>query len=136
MQQPAPNPADRNRRRRFRFGRLLFPLILAFVVLSILADRIPALHDVREQLLHPGTYEARKACQAAALEAAEQAAFARIVAEGEVHSTQDALYVKGVRVGEMGPNGAEVTFDFSCYVGPGGNIVNTHKEPSRPPTAN
>ena len=135
MQQPAQTPPDRNRRQRFRFGRLLFPLILAFVVLSILADRIPALRDAREQLLHPETYQARKACHAAALKAAEQPAYARIVSEGEVHPTQGAQYVKGVRVGEMGPTGAEVTYAFSCYVDPEGNIVKTHKDASQRPAS-
>ena len=135
MQQPAQTPPRRNRAQRFRFGRLLFPLIFAVIALSILADRIPALRDAREQVLHPETYQARKACHAAALQAAEQPAYARIVAEGEVHPTQGAQYVQGVRVGEMGPAGAEVTYTFSCYVNPEGNVVKTHKEASPGPAA-
>jgi hypothetical protein len=130
MDQPTRTPETRRRRRRFHRGRLLFPLIFAIVVLGILSERVPVLRDAREQLLHPATHRARTACHDAALAAAAQPAYARIVAEGEVHDTQGAQYVEGVRVGEMGPDGAEVVFEFSCYVDADGNVVKTHKQPS------
>jgi hypothetical protein len=101
-------------------------------VLAILADKIPAVHDAKEKLLHPVEYQALKACHAAALAAAERPEYARIVNSGEAHATQGAQYVEGVRVGEMGQAGAEVTFDFSCYVEPDGRVVKSHKQqPSR-----
>lgn len=128
MEQPRYSPASPNARPRFRIGRILFPLVFALVVLTILADKIPAVHDAKEKLLHPVEYQALKTCQAAALAAAERPAYARIVDSGEAHATQGAQYVEGVRVGEMGPAGAEVTFDFSCYVEPDGKVVKSHKQ--------
>lgn len=136
MEQPTYAPQKRSGRRRFRFERVLLPLVFAVVIVSILTDQIPALRDAREQVLHPAEYQARKACHTAALAAAEQPMFARIVAGGEVHATQSAHYVKGVKVGEMGPAGGEVTFDFSCYVDAEGKVVQTHKQPSPPRTTN
>ncbi len=97
-------------------------------MLAILADKIPAVNDAKEKLLHPVEYQALKACQAAALAAAERPAYARIVNSGEAHATQGAQYVEGVRVGEMGQAGAEVTFDFSCYVEPDGKVVKSNKQ--------
>ena len=136
MEQSTRSPGSRDRDRRFRLTRFLFPLFFAVFVLAILTDRIPALRDARERVLRPAEYQARAACHAAALQAAEQPTFARIVADGEVHATQGAQYVKGVRVGEMGPGGDEVTFGFSCYVDAEGDVVKTHKQASAPRAAN
>lgn len=116
--------------------RILFPLGFAVIVLLVLTETIPALRDAREQLLHPAEYQARKACHSAALAAAERPTYARILADGEAHATQGAQYVRGVSVGEMGPAGAEVTFDFSCYVDPDGKVVKAHKQASLPPATN
>jgi hypothetical protein len=128
MEEPRYSPVNPNAKPRFRIERILFPLVFALVVLAILADKIPAVHDAREKLLHPVEYQALKACHAAALAAAERPAYARIVDSGEAHATQGAQYVEGVRVGEMGQAGAEVTFDFSCYVEPDGKVVKSHKQ--------
>ena len=130
MERPTYSPGSPGNRSRFGFRRILIPLIVAVVVVTILADRIPALNDAREKILHPAEYQARKACHAAALAAAERPAYARIRAPGKVHATQGASYVEGVSVGEMGEAGAEVTYDFSCYVDPDGKVVKTHKQPS------
>ena len=131
MEQPTYSPGSPNNRNRSRFGleRVLIPLVIAVVAIMILADNIPALNDAREKLLHPAEYQARKACQAAALAAAARPAYARIRAPGEVHATQGASYVSGVSVGEMGETGGEVTYQFSCYVDPDGKVVKTHKQP-------
>lgn len=108
--------------------RVLVPLFFAALVLFILTDSIPALRDAKERVLYPADYQTRTACHTAALAAAERPTYARIVADGEVHATQGAQYVKGVSVGEMGPAGGDVTFDFSCYVDPDGEVVKTHKQ--------
>ncbi|MEW6332180.1 MAG: hypothetical protein AB1560_12045 [Pseudomonadota bacterium] len=128
MEEPRYSPASPNARPRFRIERILFPLVFALVVLALLADKIPAVRDAREKLLHPGEYQALKACQAAALAAAERPAYARIVNPGEAHATQGAQYVEGVRVGEMGQSGTEITYDFSCYVEPDGRVIKSHKQ--------
>jgi hypothetical protein len=128
MEEPRYSPANPNAKPRFRIERILFPLVFALVVLAILADKIPAVHDAREKFLHPVEYQALKACHAAALAAAERPAYARIVKPGEAHATQGAQYVEGVRVGEMGQAGDEVTFDFSCYVEPDGKVVKSQKQ--------
>lgn len=128
MEEPRYSPANPNAKPRFRIERILFPLVFALVVLALLADKIPAVRDAREKLLHPVEYQALKACQAAALAAAERPAYARIVNPGEAHATQGAQYVEGVRVGEMGQAGAEITYDFSCYVEPDGKVIKSHKQ--------
>lgn len=128
MEEPRYSPANPTAKPRFRIERILFPLIFALTVLAILADKIPAFNDAREKLLHPVEYQALKACQAAALAAAERPAYARIVNPGEAHATQNAQYVEGVRVGEMGQAGAEVTFYFNCYVEPDGGVVKSNKQ--------
>lgn len=130
MEHPTPAPVNPNRRDRPRLERVLVPLFLGFIALMILADTVPAFRDARDRLLHPAEYGARKACHAAALRAAARPTYARIVAEGEVHATQGAQYVKGVIVGEMGPEGSEVTFQFSCYVDPDGKVVQSQKQTS------
>lgn len=48
MEEPGYSPASPNARPRFRIERILFPLVFALVVLAILADKIPAVHDARE----------------------------------------------------------------------------------------
>lgn len=122
------SPGNPLHRPRFRIERILFPLVFAVVVLVILGDKIPAVHDAKEKLLHPEEYQARQACHAAALAAASQPTYARIVTPGNVHETQGAHYVEGVTVGEMGQAGGEVTFPFSCYVDPHGKITKTSKQ--------
>lgn len=129
MDQPSYSPGGPGHRSRFRFERVLIPLVFAVLVLVILADKIPALNDAREKLLHPVEYQARQSCQAAALAASARPAYARIRAPGKVHATQGASYVEGVSVGEMGETGGEATFEFSCYVDPDGKVVKTHKQP-------
>lgn len=128
MEEPRYSPANPNAKPRFRIERVLLPLIFAIVVLAILADKIPAVQDAKEKLLHPVEYQALKACHAAALAAAERPAYARIVASGRAHATQGAQYVEGVRVGEMGQAGTEVTYDFSCYVEPDGKVIKSYKQ--------
>ena len=128
MEEPRYSSANPNTKPRFRIERVLLPLIFAVVVLAILVDKIPAVHDAKEKLLHPVEYQALKACHAAALAAAERPAYARIVNSGRAHATQAAQYVEGVHVGEMGQNGGEITYEFSCYVEPDGKIVTSHKQ--------
>lgn len=130
MEEPRYSPANPNVKPRFRIERILLPLVFAIVILGILADKIPAIHDAKEKLLHPAEFQALKACHAAALAAAERPVYARIVMPGQAHATQGALYVEGVRVGEMGVNGAEVTYDFSCYVEADGKVAKSHKQVS------
>lgn len=119
------NPANRP---RFRIGRILFPLIFAIIVLVALSERIPVIQDAKDKLLNPAEYQARQACHATALAAAEQPAYARIVDRGDAHPTQGAVLVEGVTVGEMGKSGAETTFRFSCYVDPDGKVVKTSRQ--------
>lgn len=122
------NPDSRRRRLR----RVWVPFVFAVVVLTIASEHIPLLKNAKDKVMHSHAYQARKACQAAALAAAQRPAYARIVAAGEVHATQAAHYVAGVRVGEMGPTGAEATFDFNCYIDVGGAVAKTHKQMTPP----
>lgn len=127
MDHESPAHREASSRKRFHLGRVLVPLFIAFIITMVLRDYIPALDNAIEQVLHPTTYKARKACSEAALAAAEQPTFARITAKGEAHETQGAYYITGIRVGEMGQSATEVFYEFSCYVDLEGKVVKTHK---------
>lgn len=120
-------------RPRFKLASILFPLVMAIIVILVLSDMFPQFKDARDKFLKPTEHQARQVCQAAALAAAGQPVYARIRTPGTVHATQGAHYVEGVRVGEMGPTGAEVSFAFTCYVDSTGALVKTHKQPTTGP---
>lgn len=130
MEHESPAPREVSSGKRFHLGRVLVPLFIAFFITMVLRDYIPALDNAIEQTLHPTTYKARKACSEAALAAAEQPTFARIIAKGEAHETQGAYYITGIRVGEMSQSAIEVFYEFSCYVDLEGKIVKTRKGPN------
>lgn len=128
MEDPTQQSRSLNHQPRFKLAHILFPLVVAIIVLSILSDMIPQFKDAREKFFYPAEHQARQACHAAALAAASKPAYARIRTPGKVHATQGASYVEGVSVGEMGASGAEVAFNFSCYVDSSGTVVKSNKQ--------
>ena len=93
------------------------PLLFALVFGMVLLEAVPSLGTWVAGLTEPrGRVEAREICATAALSAAREPAFARLIERGEAHQTRGGYYVDGVVVGEKGEDGSEVRYGFSCYV--------------------
>jgi hypothetical protein len=103
--------------------RLIAPLLLTFMVALILYDQVPWVRSTVERLLRPSEHQAREVCQRAALAAAAEPRFARVVSSGKVHRTSDAYYVERVVIGEMGKDAGETRFTYNCYVDPAGALI-------------
>lgn len=105
------------------------PLLFAAVFGFILLDAVPSIGNWVEGFTAPDRARARQTCATAALAAAGEPAFARLIRDGEAHPTQDGFYVEQVVVGEKGDDGGEVRYAFSCYVDAQGQVVGTDKQP-------
>lgn len=116
-------------RRPFRAFKYLMPLLFLAVFAMALMEAVPPLGNWVEGLTAPQRVQARETCAGAALAAAADPAFARLIAEGEAHPTQNGFYVEKVVVGERGEGGREVRYAFSCYVDAEGRVVGTDKQP-------
>lgn len=123
-----PNAVKKNGSNR-RLKQILPVAIFAIFAFLIARDQIPALDDWFEQIINPEKSQARKACEAAALSAAESAGHARIITRGQIHKTQAGYLIEKTVVGRMADDGTEVKFQFSCYTNHAGGIVKTHKFP-------
>ncbi len=121
-------PSPANIRQRPRLGRFLVPLIFVGLAAVLIGREIPQVHEAYERMVVPEQANARQLCQDAALGASTQAAFARVIDTGVVHTTQDGFLVEGIRIGEMGEQGAEVQFAFSCYVDTNGRLINNFRD--------
>lgn len=106
--------------RRLRF---LPPLLFAVIVALILYDQVPAIRNAADRVLRPAEHQAQEVCQRAALAAAAEPRYARVVAPGKVHRTSGAYYVERVVIGEMGADGTETRFTYHCYVDPSGTLI-------------
>jgi hypothetical protein len=101
---------------------------MALAVLFILREQVPAVDAWFQSLVAPEQHAAAEACRRAALQAASQPDYARVRRQGTVHPTQNGFYVEAVEIGEMGTDGAESIYRFSCYADRTGALVNTHKQ--------
>ncbi len=108
-------------RRRFK---ALFPIfIMAMFVLALAAQEVPAVRDMFQRWVDPAAWQAGQVCRQAALGLAAQPEYARIVAPGDVHATQNGFFVDKLSVGEMGQQGGEERFVVSCYIDQLGQVV-------------
>jgi hypothetical protein len=103
----------------------------------ILKEEVPQVESWYLRLVDKDQWLAGENCGRAAIAAAVNSDFARVVENGTVHPTENGYYVEGVIIGEMGDTGAEVRFEFSCYTQRDGTIVKSQRsaaavEPSRP----
>ena len=115
-------------RRPNRASRALVPALLLLVFGFIVAyHEIPALAQWWERLAEPQAWKAKQMCQQAALSEVARPAFARVLEPGEVHSTQDGLYVEGLMLGEMSETGAEQAVAYSCYLDSAGELVRVNR---------
>ncbi len=117
--------------------RILAPLVFAAIATLILYDQVPWVHTTVERVLRPAEHQAREVCQQSALAAAGEPRTARLVAAGKVHRTSDAFYVERIVIGEMGADGKETRFSYSCYVDPAGALIRGARgaPPAPPPAA-
>ena len=114
--------------------RILAPLVFAAIAALILYDQVPWVHTTVERALRPAEHQAREVCQRSALAAAGEPRTARLVAAGKVHRTSDAFYVERIAIGEMGADGKETRFSYSCYVDPAGALIRGARDaPPAPP---
>jgi hypothetical protein len=104
--------------------------VLGLIGFFILREQVPAVDAWLEGWLAPERARARAACLEAALAASDRPEFTRLLARGAVGRTQAGYRVEGIRVGEMGPDGAERVYAFSCYLDAAGRLAGTHKQPS------
>jgi len=111
-----------------RLARRLIPLLFFVVLGGVIAhNEIPAFAQWWERLVAPQDWQARQQCQQAALEAAANPAFARVIRSGKVHRTSEGRYVDKLLLGEMGEGGAEQTVEYSCYLDSTGKLVQLNR---------
>jgi hypothetical protein len=123
-QQTAPYRRKRGKRKSARLIPLLFVMVLGALIAH---NEIPAFAEWLEKLVAPQDWQAKQLCQQAALEAAADPAFARVIKPGEVHSTSEGLYVDKLVLGEMGEGGAEQSVEYSCYLDGAGKLVRVNR---------
>lgn len=110
-----------------RLGRLLPFVLLVVIGLLLLREHVPAVDTWLQRHIAPERTAAAEACRQAALASASQPDYARVRRTGTVHETRNGFYVEDVEIGEMGEDGAEAVFMFSCYADAAGRLVNTRK---------
>ena len=106
----------------------LIPLLFLAVFGVIIAyNEIPAFAAWWERVVAPQHWEAKQQCQRAALSAAVNPAFARVIKPGQVHHTSAGVYVDELVLGEMGEAGAEQAVEYSCYLDSAGKLVQLNR---------
>jgi hypothetical protein len=113
----------RTRSSNKRLQRLLPFLVFAFIFLMIARKEIPVVGAWWDRTFSPGDWAARQVCYKAALARAPNGEFARVIETGDVHRTQEGVYIDDLVLGEMGENGIEVRVDYACYVNEAGDLV-------------
>jgi hypothetical protein len=108
-------------------GKLIPLLFLVVFGVIIAHNEIPAFAAWWEKLVAPQDWEAKQQCQQAALSAAANPAFARVIEPGRVHHTSAGVYVDELVLGEMGDAGAEQAVEYSCYLDSAGTLVQLNR---------
>ena len=118
---------DRRQARR-RGGKFVPLAIFLLFGLFIATQEIPQVHQWVEAIINPQQAGIRETCIREALAASRQPDFARVIEVGEVDSTSNGFLVSEVVVGEMGENGNELRYEFTCYLDADGRMVKSHRE--------
>jgi hypothetical protein len=129
MNSEYPNPQPP---RKKRAGGLIALAFFVFIVFLVVKEEVPQVSDWIDSMIEPARSAARQACEQAALSAARQRDYARIVDRGKTDPTEKGFYIHDVVVGEMGATGKEVYYRFSCYADTEGTVVNSYKETMEP----
>jgi hypothetical protein len=132
----APTALETERRRQ-RLRRLV-PLAIFLLFIGVVVIReVPVAGQWLERVTAPGRWQAGESCRSAALKLVPQPDYARIVAPGQVHTTERGFYVENIVVGQMGASGTEERVSVNCYADNQGNVVNVgttvRREPSPAP---
>ena len=106
----------RQDRRKRGPGRLIPLLIVVLVGVVIARQEIPVVAEWWEKTFDAQSWTIKQACQQAALQAAANRQFLRVIASGKVHKTSDGFYVDELMLGEMGADGSEQRVGYSCYL--------------------
>ena len=120
--EPKPSPS-----RAGKWGMWVPALVAVGFLVFLFRSEFPVIEQWLDTLLRPNSTAVRYACHKAALAAAGDPAFARVLRPGRAHATQAGFYVKEIVVGEMGDTGMEQAFRFSCYIDVTGTVVKTHR---------
>lgn len=111
-----------------RLQRLVPLLIIAAIGVFIAKQEVPAVDSWISRLINARAWEATEACNAAALAAAINPAFARLEKRGRAEQTGDGFYVGKVVVAELDAEGVQQRYRFSCNVSSGGEVVAIGKD--------
>ncbi len=115
------------RKTRRSLTRLLPVLIFAAIGLFILKQENDTANDWFDRTFHPEQWAAIDTCRRSALTESTQPSTARVIKRGKANKTQNGYLVEALLVGEMGADGQEQRYSFSCYVDGTGKLLNTHR---------
>lgn len=115
-----------DRRILHRFIPILF---FAAILLLIGYNEVPAVRDTWDRTFTPQQWSARQVCAKTALQRAPNSAFARVIERGNVHPTNEGLYIDGLVLGEMGEAGSEIRVEYTCYLNAAGELVSLTRTP-------
>lgn len=119
-------PTSPRPRRRLPANIIVFVVFAALVFLAV-KNQFPQLDRWVQRLTDSARWSAGEQCRRAAVAAATDRRFARVVDDGTIHDTEAGYYVENVVVGEPGADGSETRFRFSCYVDQMNQVVRTHR---------
>ena len=119
------------RRRRKNFGRLVPLLVMLVIAFLIAREEVALVNEWSEKTFDPDAWLAKNTCQQAALNRSENRQYARVLKPGELHETQDGLYIDRLVLGEMGASGAEERVEYSCYLDAQGRLHRLNRISSR-----
>lgn len=120
---PPRSPSDPGLRSGRKSTRLLPVLLIGGILVVIAAREIPAVGAGFQRWLQPEQWQAGQTCQTAALALAGRREFARVIAPGSVHATQEGFYIEALVIGEMAESGGESRFSVACYTDSTGRLV-------------
>ena len=120
---PRLNPEYRRTNSRAGRRAMLPILMFGIIALVIASKEIPMVHDFVQSVIAPQQHQAAQTCRQEAMQLSRKPAYARVVRQGQVHSTQEGFYVEGLVIGEMGEQGGEVRFAVDCYTDSEGRLV-------------
>lgn len=119
--------ARKKTKRRAKQG--IFAIVIFTIVgAMILRQQVPAIDNFVEKIVSPEQWRAKSQCRHIALAEAQQKDFARIIKQGKIFTTKGGFYIKDIVIGQMGEDGRERQFDFSCYVDSTGSVIRSHKQ--------
>ena len=115
-------------KRGFKPGKLIFPIAVMLFIGFFLKEQFPQVDSWLERMFKPEVWQAREACRKQAIQSSATPDFTRLLSAGEVHNTQNGLYIKSIQYGEMTADGKETIYRFSCWLDSNGTIVKSHRE--------